>query len=187
MPHYSGINDDGTLKKFSTPVASFAASVAASEGDIKALERLSDEEILGLDEHGNTPLIWAANAGQRDALDFVLSVISKKENTSSHLNTRGYLGNTAISRASQGGHVDCVAALLSQEKIDPNICNEKMQYPLHFAAYKKHPGVVEAMLRSGKCDTLVKDRKGRTPDEDTREEGIKEMIKKYRKDNGIDQ
>mmetsp|Transcript_7339 Transcript_7339/g.11166 ORF Transcript_7339/g.11166 Transcript_7339/m.11166 type:complete len:215 (+) Transcript_7339:98-742(+) len=185
MQKYSGINDDGTLKKFSTPIASLPASVAASNGDVKTLGRLSDDEILGIDEHGNTPLIWAANAGQRNTLDFILNIISNKDDKSSHLNLRGYLGNTAISRAAQGGHVECAAALMSQENIDPNICNEKMQFPLHFAAYKKHPDVVQILLNSGKCDTFVKDRKGRTPDEDTREEEIKEMIVKYRKDSGI--
>ena len=83
--------------------------------------------------------------------------------------------------------MECVAALVSQDSIDPNICNEKLQFPLHFGAFKKHPDVVKTLLESGKCDTMVKDRKGRTPLEDTSVQEIKEMIMKYRKDNDVHQ
>jgi ankyrin repeat protein len=55
-----------------------------------------------------------------------------------------------------------------------------MQYPLHFAAFKKHPQVVRVMLESGKCSTTVVDRKGRTPAEDTSLEEIRQMILEYR-------
>jgi ankyrin repeat protein len=60
--------------------------------------------------------------------------------------------------------------------INPNIANEKMQYPLHFAAFKKHQDVVKVLLQSKKCDTMVIDRKGRTPAEDTSDEAIRSLI-----------
>ena len=70
--------------------------------------------------------------------------------------------------------------LLTNANADPNICNEKMQYPLHFAAFKKHPEMVQLLLQSGKCDTMVKDRKGRTPAEDTSVDEIRNTILQYR-------
>ncbi len=60
------------------------------------------------------------------------------------------------------------------------ICNEKLQYPLHFAAFKKHADVVKVLLESGKCDTLVKDRKDRTPAEDTSVEETRNVILSHR-------
>ena len=102
------------------------------------------------------------------------------------VNARGYLGNTAIARAARGGYLDCVSALLKASQINPNIANEKMQYALHFAAFKRHPNVVEIMLQSGKCDSMVTDRKGRTPAEDTKDEGIRDMILKSRQLVGKD-
>lgn len=178
----SGINPDGSLKKFETPHPTTPASIAASTGDIPTL---SSGEVIphlwGKDEFGNSPLIWAANNGQSEALRYILSSSNQNENCESNINTRGYLGNTAISRAARGGHLKCVLLLLDQKStINPNICNEKQQYPLHFAAFKKHPEVVRALLDSGLCDTKVQDRKSRTPAEDTSSPSIRDMILEYR-------
>jgi len=175
----SGINIDGSLKKFDKPIPSSLASLAAINNDIVKLSTLSTIDLLAVEESGNTALIWCADTGNVDSLNYILSII-EKENPSA-VNTRGYLGNTAISRASRGGHVDCVAALLKSSSINPNIANEKMQYPLHFAAFKKKHDVVKVLLESKKCDTMVLDRKGRTPAEDTSDESIRSMILESRR------
>lgn len=151
------------------------------------------------DSYGNIPLHWASDRGQYEALEYLLSQIPEyqkhEENRqqqqdneeqqleSTIVNTRGYLGNTPLARACRGGRIFCVELLLARDDIDPNICNDKKQYPLHFAAFKKHPEVVRLMLESGKCSTLVKDRKGRTPAEDTSVEEIKRMILEHRERN----
>jgi len=103
-----------------------------------------------------------------------------KDSENCGVNARGHLGNTALGRAARGGHSECVKILLEREDIDANIANEKKQFPLHFGAFKKRPEVVKVMLESGKCDTFVEDRKGRTPAEDTSVEEIRNMILKYR-------
>ena len=54
-----------------------------------------------------------------------------------------------------------------------------MQYPLHFAAFKKHPDAVSILMKYG-ANTLVLDRKGRTPAEDTSDEAIRDAIVKVR-------
>mmetsp|Transcript_25555 Transcript_25555/g.29189 ORF Transcript_25555/g.29189 Transcript_25555/m.29189 type:complete len:197 (-) Transcript_25555:28-618(-) len=190
----SGINPDGTLIKFPTPKPTSPAAIAASTGDIKTLSSPEMKPSLWVqDEHGNIPLVWAADKGHADALKYLLEHIqtntkddisnkstSTSDSSSGIINTRGYLGNTALGRAARGGHSECVKLLLERNEIDPNIANEKKQYPLHFAAFKKHPEVVNVFLESGKCDTRVLDRKGRTPAEDTRVDEIREMILKYR-------
>ena len=86
------------------------------------------------------------------------------------------MGNTALSRAARGGHLKCLEALLAVEDVDPNIPNDKKQYPLHIAAFKKNTSCVQALISSGKCDFAVQDRKGRIPAMDTSDEAIKSML-----------
>lgn len=177
-----GVNADGTLKHFSTPVPSTPACIAACNGETGALSSLSAEDLLMADACLNTPLIWAADGGHTAALEVILEAVERRDPAA--VNARGYIGNTAIARAARGGHVDCVRALLKAGQINPNLANDKLQYPLHFAAYKRHTSVVEAMLQSGLCDTTVIDRKGRTPAEDTKDEAIRDMILTSRQSAG---
>jgi len=178
----SGINPDGTLKKYDTPKATTPAAIAASTGDLDTLKSLSVAELHEVDEYDNTSLIWAADGGYDECLTYILSTVPDKGfgEKGNVVNARGYLGNTAIGRAARGGHCSCVKLLLDRTDINPDICNEKIQFPLHFAAFKKHLSVVELMLESGKCSTEVKDRKGRTPEEDTNVDEIKNAILRYR-------
>lgn len=171
----SGINEDGSLKYFKTPQPTSKAAIASSNGDDESLRSLSPPELFKVDEHGNTSLIWAANSGHDSTVQYLLDII-EKEGGHDVINAKGYLGNTALARAARGGFVDCVKKLLKCPSINPDLCNDKEQYPLHFASFKKHPDVVRVMLASGKCDTMVTDRKGRTPAEDTSVEEIKDMI-----------
>eukprot|EP00559_Dactyliosolen_fragilissimus_P000910 CAMPEP_0184855732 /NCGR_PEP_ID=MMETSP0580-20130426/876_1 /TAXON_ID=1118495 /ORGANISM="Dactyliosolen fragilissimus" /LENGTH=205 /DNA_ID=CAMNT_0027350311 /DNA_START=168 /DNA_END=785 /DNA_ORIENTATION=- len=187
---HEGINSDGSLKKFEKPIPSTTASIAAVNGDMAKLKSLPLQEILAPeDTNGNTPLIWASDSGNIDILTYILEAMEKQivevapsdQLSSSHpINHQGYIGNTALSRAARGGHIDCVQAILGVKEVDPNIPNYKMQYPLHFAAYKRHPEVVRIMLGSEKCSTTVTDRKGRTPDQDTSDGRIERMIKSFR-------
>lgn len=169
-----GINSDGTLKKYDTPVPFTEAARAANNGDISKLSILPAANLLDVDKTGNTPLIWCADRGHTEALKLILEVVAKHDPSS--VNTRGYLGNTALSRAARGGHIECVTALIEVPDINPNVANDKLQYPLHFAAYKRKTEVVRVLLASKKCDTRVVDRKGRTPAEDTSDEVIRNMI-----------
>lgn len=186
------INPDGTLKKYPKPIPKTHVAIASSTGDIDSLRSLSEQdgtkkELFAVDDTKNTPLIWAANAGNSDTVTFLLQQINQCETSTSPssnsndsiINIQGYIGNTALSRAARNGDVTTVSQLLQQEYINPNICNDKMQYPLHFAAFKKHLEVVKVMLESGKCDVMVRDRKGRTPAEDTSVEEIRDLIRSY--------
>lgn len=178
----AAINPDGSLNKFPTPVPINDIEIAAATGDVDSLSKLfvqpNTRNGSVVSESGNTPLIWAADAGQAECLKLILD----QTPTDGSINDKGFLGNTAISRAARGGHADCVSLLLERDDVDPNICNDKMQYPLHFAAFKKNIECVKIMLESNKCDTMVQDRKGRTPAEDTSVDEIRDMILKYREE-----
>ena len=119
------LGTNSPLHKFSTPVPDTPASTAAVDGNIDALQSLSIEELNTPDTTANTPLIWAASAGHIEAVVLLL-------NKNVDVNVRGYIGATACSRASRGGHTGVLKVLL-EASADVNIPNDKMQYPLHFA------------------------------------------------------
>lgn len=122
---------------------------------------------------GNTPLIWAANAGH----DHVVEYLLKEDSSSSedkHVDARGYLGATAVSRAACRGHGACLE-LLAAAGADLDISNDKMQFPLHFAAFKQNLDCLHVLLKYG-ANPYVLDRKGRTPSLDTSNDDIRQVL-----------
>lgn len=158
------------LSKFPVPQPTSIAGKAAASGDLSTINSLSLEELNKPDiDGGNTPLIWAANAGHVEAVQALL----RKGVLCNH---RGFLGATAVARACRAGHLGVLTALLNNVGCDPNIPNDKMQSPLHFAAFKRKPDAVSALLAHEACNPFVLDRKGRTPAEDTKDEAIRASI-----------
>mmetsp|Transcript_53734 Transcript_53734/g.96601 ORF Transcript_53734/g.96601 Transcript_53734/m.96601 type:complete len:397 (+) Transcript_53734:78-1268(+) len=168
------INGDlgGPLKKYPVPVATTDAAKAAIAADLETLGTLPAEELNSTDGSGNTPLIWAANEGHLEVVDFLLSA-------NVDVNVRGFLGATALHRAARYGHMEVLERLLSAPGINCDIANDKMQYPLHFAAFKLQPHAVHMLMEAG-ASTIVLDRKGRTPAEDTSDETIRQAILDFR-------
>lgn len=158
------------------------------------LQDLSLDDLLASDpENGNTALIWACETGNAQAAKLLWQAIvhncQSKSNSDSQtqmeadegrlsafLNHRGFLGATALNRAARRGHTDLLKLLLEEEQddddgipgrlVDKDLPNEKLQYPLHFAAFKRNPGALEYLLQQG-ANPWVLDRKGRTPLQDT--------------------
>lgn len=154
------------------PTPATEAGIAAAGADLSRLASLGQAELNACDASGNTPLIWAANAGAAKAVDFLLS-------KGVDVNIQGCLGATAICRASRYGHAESLSLLLAAPGINCNIPNNRLQSPLHFAAFKKNPGAVKLLLEHG-ANTLILDRKGRTPAEDTSDETIRDQILEVR-------
>lgn len=179
------------LKKYPLPPApNTAVARAAAAGDAavlrKALETASAEEISGSTgararEGGgrgeNPPIVWAAESGDEQCVRLLVEksrTSSATGSTAVDVNALGYLEATAVSRAARLGHVSVLDCLL-QAGANPDIPNIKSQYPLHFAAFNMNLAAVNMLLRHG-ASTLVLDRKGRTPAEDTRSEQIRDAI-----------
>jgi ankyrin repeat protein len=155
------------LQKHPSPQAVSSVALAAVVGDLQSMK----QHIFHLpDETGNTALIWASDSGNKEVLDFLL------EEPSIDLNHRGYLGATAVCRAARKGHSDILLAL-ARAGADLDIPNDKMQYPLHFASFKENMECVEILLQYN-ANTLVLDRKGRTPSQDTKNGDIRSRIER---------
>jgi hypothetical protein len=177
--HFDIPGDLGThmpLKKYAVPEATSAVTVAAKTSDMLVLQAASVHVAASLhvpDASGNTALIWAAEAGNVATVEFLLASAVAEGNTNV-LNHRGYLGSTALCRAARLGHVG-VLKLLIQAGADMDIPNLKLQYPLHFAAYKQNEECVQILLEAG-VNTKSLDRKGRVPAQDTKSETIRDTI-----------
>ena len=169
----SPLGHSSPLLKFDKPEPTTGATIAASKGDLASLKQMTIDELCGVDDSNNTPLIWAANCNQYDVVEFLLSNSQCRE--SKYIDMKGYLGATALCRASRCGYTDILKLLIDVGKADMDLCNDKLQYPLHFAAFKKKTEAVELLLDRG-VNTLVFDRKGRTPAEDTKDMNIRKMI-----------
>ena len=63
----------------------------------------------------------------------------------------------------RAGHTAALAALLEAPGVDPSLCNDKLQSPLHFAAFKKQPEAATLLLAHPACDPFVLDRKEPNP------------------------
>jgi HAD superfamily hydrolase (TIGR01549 family) len=174
--HFDIPGDLGTnmpLKKYDIPEATSAVTMAAKTNDMLVLQASVAASLHVPDESGNTALIWAAEAGNIATVEFLLASVVAEGNVHV-LNHRGYLGSTALCRAARLGHVG-VLKLLIQAGADMDIPNDKLQYPLHFAAYKQKEECVVLLLESG-VNTNSLDRKGRVPAQDTKSEKIRDII-----------
>ena len=101
-------------------IAASDVHLAAMTGDMAMLHKYTSQGHLNAtDDTGNTPLIWAANAGQTEAVEFLLRL-------GVDVNHKGFMGNTSLSRVAQRGNVDCVQILLSAGA-DPNNPNDKVR------------------------------------------------------------
>ncbi|EKX40794.1 hypothetical protein GUITHDRAFT_75194 [Guillardia theta CCMP2712] len=122
---------------------------------------------------GNSTLISAAEGGSERCTTFLLNLQPPKID----VDAAGMMGNTALHRACRRGHSNIVRMLI-EAGADVNKPNSKQQFPLHVAAFYRHRGCVENLLKSDKIDTGVLDRKGRTPAEDTKDPDIAELIRR---------
>ena len=68
-------------------------------------------------DFGNTPLIWAVEGGHRHVVEWLLEIEAKHPGIAGGVNTKGYLGNTAVSRACRHGLGEILWKMCSYEKV----------------------------------------------------------------------
>jgi phosphoglycolate phosphatase-like HAD superfamily hydrolase len=161
------------VPKAPVPMPTCAAATAAVADDVSALQSMGRDSLAApCPTTGNSPLIWAADAGNLRAVQALLSA-------GVSLDHQGYLGATAVCRAACRGHTRVLESLL-EAGASPDVANAKRQFPLHFAAFKRHPEAVGVLLERG-ANPLVLDRKGRTPAEDTSDGSIRGRILEHQR------
>ena len=175
---YSNFRIESPLEKsietrLQAPQATSELSHAAATGDLEAIIELSKKTSFGInsiDSSGNTALIWATEMGNDMVVKWIIQEYPEKVD----LDHRGYLGFTAVNRAARRGHYQILEELINTgANLDSP--NDKLQYPLHCAAFHEHEAVIRLLLDND-ANPRVVDRKGRTPAEDTRNHLIRDMI-----------
>lgn len=172
-------NDYGQFHRSPAPKPQSELCKAVADGDPDLVRTLlgnmTIDEITTPDPNGNTALIWAAETGNvaiarllvDDVVEKSIPTFDIQKRMANFQNRRGYLGATALNRAARRNHTEFLEFLIREgDRFDMNLPNDKMQYPLHFCAFKKNPEALEYLLMCG-ANPWVLDRKGRTPLDDS--------------------
>ena len=124
------------LSKCPPPDPGNDACRAAAVGDATAVLAVGADALNERDACGNTPLVWAADRGHVACVEALVSA-------GADVNAQGFLGATAVARASRRGHVDVLQVLARSPGVDLDLANDKLQSPLHFAAFNRHRAAVD--------------------------------------------
>jgi ankyrin repeat protein len=95
-------------------------------------------EVNSKSDTGQTPLIWAAQDGQEDALRLLLQ-------NKADVKIQDRYGFTALHAAALKGH-EAIAQVLLENGADPEQKDHDGWTPLHAAALNQHEGVVRLLL-----------------------------------------
>ena len=106
---------------------------------------------------GTTPLHAAAEAGNCDAIKFLLSIDGIDVNVGDVWNV------TALHIAADKCQSETMKLLLHSRNIDVNARTEALKTPLHVAVETEFPNVVELLLGVSDVDINCQDKKGATP------------------------
>jgi len=109
------------------------------------------------DEHGVTPLSWAAESGHEAVVRLLLST-GKVE---ADLKDTEY-GQTPLSWAAENGYEAVVRLLLSTGKVEADSKDNGGRTPLSWAARNGHEAV-RLLLSTGKAEADLRDNDGQTP------------------------
>jgi len=106
------------------------------------------------DDHGFSPLHWAAFAGRTSIVDMLL-------NRGARINATNMGDDTALHLAVSHGHSECVSLLL-RNKADVNALNEHGNTALHYACFWGYQQVAEELIAYG-AQANVANVNGETP------------------------
>ncbi len=128
---------------------------------VELLSWVEEEKMILVDAKnadGQTPLMWAAQDGQRDAAELLLCTgqadVEARDKSD---------GNTPLIKAAASGHKSVVELLLSTGTVDVDASNELGKTPLMYAASNGHKDIAELLLSTGKVDIDARDKSGETP------------------------
>jgi Ankyrin repeats (3 copies)/Ankyrin repeats (many copies) len=109
------------------------------------------------DNHGRTPLWWAAEGGH----EAVVRLLLEREGVDT--NSQDNDGRAPLSRAAYNGHEAVVRLLLEREGVDASSQDKGGRTPLSLAAEGGHEAVVRLLLERVGVDASSQDNDGRTP------------------------
>ncbi len=131
-----------------------AVAAASAEGHANVIRSLSQANVNVPDNSGRTPLAYAAENGQSDAVRALLSV-------GANPNQSDVNGVTPLMRAASKGHEDCVNALLRSTNINLEQKDAQGKTALIYSAYAPNTQIAASLLRRG-ANINATDNRGNT-------------------------
>ena len=134
-----------------------AISAAAAEGNssaIRLLVRTGKADVNIADLSGRTPIFYAVEQNQEDALRTLLLLGADP-------NAQDNQGVTALMRASAKGRQNCVDVLLRQKNIKVNTKDFQDRTALTYSVYADELGPAQALVKAG-ADINGRDKSGNT-------------------------
>ena len=135
-----------------------AISAAAAEGNsatIRLLVRTGKADVNISDLSGRTPIFYAVEQDQQDALRTLFSLGADP-------NAQDHTGVTALMRASAKNRQDCVDILLRQKNIKKDTKDFQDRAAITYSVYADDLGPAQALLKAG-ADINGRDKSGNTP------------------------
>jgi len=132
------------LQNYTLQTRSGTMFFAAANGDldsIRALIAKNPQSVEGKDELGFTPLAWAAQAGQKSVVEFLLA-------NGADINSTDKKGNTPLHWAVFTQHSNVVETLINH-KADLNLKGAGEKSPLHLAVQQGFVSIAEMLLKTG--------------------------------------
>ena len=78
-----------------------------------------------------------------------------------HVKINNY-GWTPLHFSSQGGHMNIIQHLITEQGCDPVSVDRYKATPLHIASFHGHTDIVRCLLHDGRIDIMAKDSSGKT-------------------------
>ena len=136
-------------------VCSFEGDPAVALAIGKLFVARNGADINLADEHGKTPLHYAAENGQLEVLRWLLTRVI-------NVNLANEEGNTALHLAAMYGHEAIVRALLANPRIAVNLVNRGNKAPFQMAIRAGNEGIVDLLLSDPRIDINLTNRAGNT-------------------------
>ena len=144
---------NGANANYRNPATGISAlSAAAAEGNsaaIRMLVRTGKADVNISDLSGRTPIFYAVEQNQEDALRTLLSL-------GADVNAQDNNGVSVLMRASAKNRQDCVNILLRQKGINPNLKDFQDRTALIYSVYADELAPTQALLKAG-ADLNVRD------------------------------
>ena len=122
---------------------------------IRTLIRDHNADVNAQDDHNNTPLHLAAQAGNEDIAIALINEFSCSTSVK-----KGWSGRTMLHSACEGGCLNLVRILIRDHKADVNAQDNCKDTPLHVAVIYKKKTVALALINEFGCDKNARNNKG---------------------------
>ena len=150
---------NGANANYRNPATGISAlAAAAAEGNsaaIRMLVRTGKADVNISDLSGRTPIFYAVEQNQEDALRTLLSL-------GADVNAQDNNGVSVLMRASAKNRQDCVNILLRQKGINPDLKDFQDRTALIYSVYADELAPTQALLKAG-ADLNVRDSLQNTP------------------------